>query len=81
MKLTSIALLILGAIGTIIGIMPLIFNYQISDGPYSGPANTWELILMLAYEGHGLYLIIGLVLLLTSLFSLLKHKIFKSRIR
>jgi hypothetical protein len=74
MKITSILLLILGVIGTIIGILPFTIGYPYSDGPNSGPSNYWELVLMISYEGRGLYLIIGFALLLISLFSLYKQK-------
>jgi hypothetical protein len=74
MKKISVLLLILGAIGTIIGILPFIFAYPYSDGPNSGPSNVWELILMISYEGKGWYLILGIALLLLSMFSLFKQR-------
>jgi LPXTG-motif cell wall-anchored protein len=74
MKTFSVLLLILGAIVTIIGILPFMFAYPYSDGPNSGPSNVWELILIISYEGWGWYLIIGIVLLLFSSFSLFKQR-------
>jgi hypothetical protein len=75
MKITiSLLLLILGAIGTIIGILPFIFDYPYSDGSNSGPSNMWELILMVSYEGKVLYLILGIALLLLSSFTLFKRR-------
>lgn len=73
----SLLLLILGAIGAIIGILPFIFDYPYSDGPNSGPSNMWQLILMVSYEGNGWYLILGLTLVLLSMFTLFKPKQWK----
>ncbi|MFD0711702.1 hypothetical protein [Paenibacillus sp. GCM10027626] len=74
MKVISVLLLILGTIGVIVGILPFIFDYPYSDGPNSGPSNMWELILMVSYEGKGWYLILGLALVLLSMFLLFKPK-------
>lgn len=73
-KISVLLLLIFGAIGTIIGILPFIFAYPFSDGPNSSPSNKWELILMISYEGKGSYLILGIALLLISIFSLFKQR-------
>jgi hypothetical protein len=74
MKKISVLLLILGAIVTIIGILPFTFAFPYSDGPNSGPSNVWELILMISCEGKGWYLILGIALLLLSMFSLFKQR-------
>ncbi|MDQ0888805.1 hypothetical protein QFZ81_003893 [Paenibacillus sp. V4I9] len=72
-RLSTKITLIIGAVLIVFGAFPSIFAYPYSDGPNSGPTNTWELTLMIAYEGWMWFLIIGLVL---SVFSLLKLRRF-----
>ncbi|CAN7742569.1 hypothetical protein [Paenibacillus sp. LjRoot56] len=60
---------IIGMALILIGVLPSVSAYPYSDGPNSGPSNTWELALMISYEGWIWFLIIGLALLI---FSLLK---------
>jgi hypothetical protein len=73
MKLSSVLSMILGIILTFLGILPFIFKYPFSDGPNSGPANIWELILMISYGGKGWYFIIGIGSLLLTLFLLVLY--------
>jgi hypothetical protein len=74
--LSTTITLIIGAALIVLGAIPSIFAYPYSDGPNSGPSNTWELTLMIAYEGWIWFLIIGLVL---SVFSLL-YEDYKNRV-
>lgn len=75
MKKLSIIFLILGAIISFLGMLPFIFAYPVChDCPNSGPSNTWELILMLSYDGKGWALLIGVVLLLFSVYLLAKQR-------
>ena len=67
-------LLIIGALFTVLGMLPLIYSYPYSDGPNSGPSNNWELILMISYEGWGWYLSIGIILFLLSMFLFTRHR-------
>lgn len=62
-------ILVIGLLSTIMGSLPFYFAYPFSNGPNSGPANGWELILMLSYEGQTWYLLGGTVLLLVLGFS------------
>ncbi|ANE45596.1 hypothetical protein SY83_03980 [Paenibacillus swuensis] len=61
--------LIMGASLIFLGAIPSIFAYPYNDGLNSGPSNTWELTLMIAYESWIWFLTIGFVL---TIFSLLK---------
>lgn len=74
MKVLSVISLSIGAIVTLIGILPIIFYYPFSNSPNSGPANLWELILMISYEGKGWYLIVGITLLLLSFFLIFRQR-------
>lgn len=67
--LSNTITLIIGLALIVFGAIPSIYAYPYSNVPNSGPSNTWELTLMIAYEGWIWFLIIGLVL---SVFSLLK---------
>ncbi|MGO4495682.1 hypothetical protein AB4114_07210 [Paenibacillus sp. 2RAB27] len=60
---------IIGTALIVMGALPSVFAFPYSDGPNSGPSNTWELALMISYDGWIWFLVIGLVL---SVFSLLK---------
>ncbi|MBB4073830.1 hypothetical protein GGR02_001593 [Anoxybacillus voinovskiensis] len=57
-------ILVIGLLSTIMGSLPFYFAYPFSNDPNSGPANGWELILMLSYEGQKWYLLGGIVLFL-----------------
>ncbi|ANB60999.1 LPXTG cell wall anchor domain protein [Anoxybacillus amylolyticus] len=74
MKITKAFMLVVSIFSTIIGSLPLYFAYPFSNGPNSGPANKWELLLMLSYEGQKWYLFVGIVLLLALVFSYFKQK-------
>lgn len=75
MELTIVILLIVGGGLTLIGVLPLIFNYPFNDlTPNSGPDNLWELILIISYEGKPLYLIVGVGILLILLLLIFKNK-------
>lgn len=68
MKVFSVLFMILGVILTLLGILPFILKYPFNNSPNSGPANIWELILMISYDVKGWYLMIGIGLLLLSSF-------------
>ncbi len=57
---------LLGAALLILAGIPIFFAYPNSDGPNSGPANTWELVRMISYESSGMFLICGIGLLAVS---------------
>ncbi|WP_026674766.1 LPXTG cell wall anchor domain-containing protein [Alkalihalobacterium bogoriense] len=71
MKIISVLLILFGVILTFLGVLPYIFNNPHSAGPYSGPANYWELLLMIAYDSKPWYIIIGVCLLISMISSLL----------
>ncbi|RKD24463.1 hypothetical protein BEP19_08735 [Ammoniphilus oxalaticus] len=73
MRKTTCLSLISGAIVTLFGLLPFIFAYPYSDGPHSGPSNLWELALMVAYEGKGWYLLIGIALFTPIIFTCCKR--------
>ncbi|WP_274362842.1 hypothetical protein [Paenibacillus thermotolerans] len=76
MKKIAALLLIFGTFATIAGLLPFIFPYpNCQNCEHSGPSNVWELLLMISYEGKGWFLMIGIALLLLSLFRLLKRKL------
>jgi len=60
--------IIMGLIFIVLGAIPAVFNYPYSDGPYSGPSNLWEFILMIAYELWLFFLIVGFALCLLSIY-------------
>ncbi|UOE95782.1 hypothetical protein [Alkalihalobacillus sp. LMS39] len=74
MNIFTVLLLFSAGFLTFLGIIPFLFNYPISDGPNSGPANSWELILMISYGGMGWYLLIGLGLFILTVFLVLKQR-------
>lgn len=77
MRILSVAWLISGAMAAVMGALPLFFSYPYcQDCAHSGPSNSWELLLMIAYEGQGWYLGIGFVLLLLSIRSMIRQRRF-----
>ena len=72
--IVTLILLILGALFTVLGVLPLIYSYPYSDGPNSGPSNDWELILMISYVAWDWYLIIGIILFLLSMFLFTRQR-------
>lgn len=66
-------LLIIGALFLFIASIPLFNAYPYSDGPNSGPLSAWDLIRMISYESWALFLIIGLVFLISSVLGLRKR--------
>jgi hypothetical protein len=51
--------------------VPYVNAFPYSDGPYSGPKNFLELVVMISYDAKGWCLFSGIFI---SLFSLLLHK-------
>lgn len=74
MKIIEIFIPVIGLLSTIMGSLPFYFAYPFSNDPNSGPANEWELLLMLSYEGQKWYWFVGIVLLLVLGFSYLIQK-------
>ena len=74
MKVLSAISPILGAIFTIVGILPFVFNYPYSDSPNSGPSNLWELIIMISYDGKGWYLFVGIAFLVLYFFQIFRQR-------
>ncbi|MFD2444766.1 hypothetical protein ACFSO7_12400 [Bacillus sp. CGMCC 1.16607] len=74
MKIFSVLSMILGVVLTFLGTLPFIFKYPHTDSPNSGPANIWELILMISYDGRGWYLIIGIGLLILTVSLIFKQR-------
>ena len=72
--IVTLILLILGALFTVLGMLPLIYSYPYSDGPNSGPLNDWELILMISYVAWDWYLSIGIILFLLSMFLFTRQR-------
>lgn len=62
--------LLIGVLVLYIASIPLLFAYPFSDGPNSGPSNTWELMRMMAYESWGLFLFIGMAFIIISVLGL-----------
>lgn len=75
MKKFSVILLLFGTIVTFMGILPFIFAYPYCDGCVNSGPSTWrELVLMISYEGKGLYLAVGVALLLLSIPLLIQQR-------
>lgn len=75
MKRLSVLSFTIGVIVTIIGVLSCIFTYPYNNtSPNSGPANEWELILIISHEGKKLYLIVGITLMLLSILSFFRQK-------
>lgn len=56
------------------GALPAVFAYPFSDSPNSGPSNSWELVLMIAYDQWLFSLIIGLGLCGFAVYSYLTRR-------
>lgn len=74
-------LLIIGALFLFIASIPLFNAYPYSDGPNSGPSSTWDLIRMISYQSWALFLIIGLVFLISSVLGLRKRFLLNNFLR
>lgn len=74
MQIISRIFLVIGIIFICLGVLPWLVAYPYSDGPGSGPQNLWETIVMTAYDGQVLLLILGVLLVIGELFLLYKQK-------
>jgi len=65
---------IIGIAFILLGAIPACFEYPYSDGPNSGPTNSWDLILIIAHEQWPIFLFIGFIFCLFFVFLLLKAR-------
>lgn len=63
MKIMYTISLVTGIIFISIGSLSFIFDYPYNSEPNSGPANLWELILMISHDGTGWFLLTGVFLI------------------
>lgn len=73
MKTIAILLMVLGGIPTIFGLIPYLAQFPRSK-ENSGPANFWEMLIYLAYDGKGWFLSFGIIVLLIGIFVRFKIK-------
>lgn len=73
MKTIANLLMLSGGISTIFGLIPYLAQFPRSK-ENSGPANFWELIIYLAYDGKGWFLLFGIIVLLIGIFIRFKIK-------
>lgn len=72
-KIIGVLLVILGALGTLIGLIPYVINFPYTtSSENSGPKNYWELIIYIAYDGW--YLQIGIVMIIVGFLLLYKFR-------
>lgn len=74
MNKKAILTTILGVIITVFGLIPFIYPYPNSNGPHSGPANTWDLLIIFSYDIKYWALIIGFLVLFVSFYVLMRKK-------
>ncbi|MGB3260388.1 hypothetical protein [Paenisporosarcina sp.] len=72
MKKLAIILLAFATVALTFSLIPFLLNYPYSNSENSGPANYWELIIMMAYEHK--FLLPGIIALFAGLILFYKHK-------
>ncbi|MGE6489634.1 hypothetical protein [Paenisporosarcina sp. NPDC076898] len=72
MKKLAIILLAFATVALTFSLIPFLFDYPYSNSENSGPANYWELIIMMAYERK--FLLPGIIALLAGLIVFYKHR-------
>ena len=72
MKKITIILMVFATVALTFSLIPFVFDYPYSNSVNSGPANYWELIIMMTYERR--FLLPGVISLLAGLILLYKHR-------
>ena len=72
MKKLAIILLAFATVALTFSLIPFLLNYPYSNSVNSGPANYWELIIMMAYERK--FLLTGIIALLAGLILFYKQR-------
>ncbi|WP_146216857.1 hypothetical protein [Paenibacillus cellulosilyticus] len=73
-KTLSLLALLVGIVLIGFGALPSMFPYPFSDSPNSGPSNTWELVLMIAYDQWLFSLLIGFGLCVFAVYSIRQRR-------